>query len=115
MAWTVEFYVDRRGRSPVAGFLDGVGRKDLARIRNAIRLLTEFGLELGQPHVKHVSGKLWELRVRSSGQAYRILYFVHVGQRFVLLHAFVKKTAKTPQSAVNIAEARMAEYLERTQ
>jgi phage-related protein len=35
------------------------------------------------------------------------------GRRFVLLHAFTKKTQKTPAAEIETAKRRMADYLER--
>ena len=68
---------------------------------------------LGRPWVAPLGKGLWELRVRTSRQL-RILYFLHTGRTFVLLHAFVKKTREVPQSEIRIAARRMNEYLRRS-
>ena len=113
MAWTVEYYQDERGRYPVREFLDTLPEKDQARILQTAQLLEDFGLQFGAPYVKAVRGKLWELRVRAGRANHRILYFAFVGQRFILLHGFVKKTRKTPAREIEIAERRMAEFIAR--
>lgn len=113
MAWTVEYYQDEQGRYPVREFLDTLPEGDQARILQTARLLEEFGLQLGAPYVKAVRRKLWELRVRVGRARYRILYFAFVGQRFILLHSFVKKTAKTPLREIEVAEQRMADFIAR--
>jgi len=113
MPWTVEYYRDERGRYPVREFLDSLPPDDQARILQTARLLEDFGLQLGAPYVKAVRGKLWELRVRASRARYRVLYFAFVGQRFILLHGFVKKTTKTPRREIETAERRMAEFMDR--
>ena len=113
MPWTVKFYQDERGRYPVREFLDNLPQDDQARILQTARLLEDFGLQLGAPYVKAVRGKLWELRVRSGRARYRILYFAFVGQQFILLHGFVKKTAKTPRREIEIAERCMTEFIDR--
>ena len=41
--WTVENYIDPRGRSPVEEFLDQLPTDDRARIDHTIALLREFG------------------------------------------------------------------------
>jgi phage-related protein len=64
------------------------------------------------PYARHLTGKLWELRVPSGGQAYRVLYFAYAEHRFVLLHAFSKKTQKTPRREIDVALRRMTEFLE---
>lgn len=57
-------------------------------------------------------GKLWELRIRAGRKAYRVIYFAFTGQRFILLHAFLKKTRKTPRKQIAIAQRRLADFLE---
>lgn len=93
-------------------YLDGVGAKEAERIVFSLGLLREFGLNLGAPYVKNIRGKLWELRI-TGGNQHRVLCFATSGKCFVLLHAFTKKTGKTPSSEIKTAEQRMNEYLNR--
>ena len=111
MTWTVDLYRDAKGNVPVEDFLTRLPEKDRARIAWTINLLEEYGLQLGSPYVKHLRGKLWELRIRAGRSAYRIIYFAYVGQQFVLLHSFLKKTRKTLKRELEIAERRMADFL----
>ena len=108
--WGIELYTDHRGQSPVAEFLGTMPERERAEARNAFRLLREFGIVLGMPHAKPVTGhrKLWELR---AGPV-RLFYFAHTGRRFVILHAFRKKSQKTPTREIGIAERRMSEVIE---
>jgi phage-related protein len=55
---------------------------------------------------------LWELRVTGSLQ-HRVFYFAASGRTLVLLHAFAKKTPKTPSTELETAKRRMTEYLRR--
>ena len=111
--WRVETYVDDAGRSPVETFLSRLPTDDRARIIRTVEMLQDFGLQLSLPYVKHLENKLWELRVLAGRKAYRVIYFAWTGQRFILLHAFLKKTAKTPRQELAIAEARLADFLSR--
>ncbi len=111
--WTVEMYVDARGRQVVSDWLHGLGDKDRARVARTIGLLAEHGAQLGMPHSRHLRGKLYELRVSVGRRDYRVLYFATVGRRFVLLHGFSKKTDKTPAREMETAERRMADFLAR--
>ncbi len=111
MTWTVNLYRDARGNVPVEDFLVNLPETDRARIAWIINLLQEYGLQLGPPYVKHLRGKLWELRIRAGRSAYCIIYFAYVGQRFIILHGFLKKTRKTPRRELEIAERRMADFL----
>jgi phage-related protein len=111
MTWTIDFYRDAEGNIPVEDFLVDLPEKDRARIAWTINLLEEYGLQLGLPYVKHLRGKLWELRIRAGRKDYRIIYFAYVGQRFIILHGFVKKTQKTPRRELEVAERRMTDFL----
>lgn len=114
MAWTVEFYTEVSGRCPVQEFLDALPVKDNARVVRAMNLLEEFGLALRAPYVKHLTSyDLWELRVQTGRNDYRVFYFAHTGQRFVMLHSLRKKTQKTPPRDLEIAQRRMKEFLRR--
>lgn len=66
-----------------------------------------------EPLVRHLEGKLWELRRESDGNIYRLLYFFFTGRRIVVLHGFQKKTQKTPRREIEIALHRMQDFLQR--
>ena len=110
--WSVESYVDAHGHTPVEEFLNQLPIVDRARVDHTIDLLREFGLQLNLPYAKHLEGKLWELRTPVGHKDYRVIYFAFTGRRFVLLHAFLKKTQKTPKGDLAIARARLADFLE---
>lgn len=105
MPWVIELY--REGaRVPVEEFLNALDPLGRDRVTAKIDLLGEMGIRLGSPHVKHLQGKLWELRVKGRRQI-RILYFIASGRRIVLLHAFVKKTQVIPLREIETALGRM--------
>jgi phage-related protein len=64
---------------------------------------------IGEPHVKHIDGDLWELRPLS----YRILFFHWRGNKIILLHHFIKKTKKTPAKEIDQAMRNRKDFLER--
>jgi phage-related protein len=81
-----------------------------ARFLRLAERITAAGLEsLGEPHVKHLEGKLWELRLTGRDGIARALYVTAVGRRVVVVRAFVKKTQKTPRSEIEIALQRAKE------
>ena len=86
-----------------------LSEKEQARVQRIFGLLMDYGTQLGMPHSRHVRGKLWELRIATGREDYRILYVAAIGRRFFLLHAFPKKTAKTPERELAIAERCLAE------
>lgn len=81
-----------------------------ARLVRLLETVESLGLErMREPHVKHLEGKLWELRVKASEGIARGIYVAISGRRVVVLHVFVKKTQKTPLRALEIARARLTE------
>ena len=81
-----------------------------ARLLRLMQLIEVHGLEhLHEPHAKYLEGKLWELRAKASEGIARGLYVTVTGRRVVVLHAFVKRTTKTPPGALAIARERMKE------
>jgi phage-related protein len=64
---------------------------------------------LSEPHVKHLEGKLWELRLTGRDGIARVLYVTAVGQRVVVVRAFAKKTQKTPRAEIELALRRAKE------
>ena len=108
--WHVAFYQDALGRRPVQEWLMELAVTDRARVRRTLALLEAYGILLTMPHARHLHGKLWELRVAAGRRDYRVLYAAVVGRRFVLLHGFDKKTAKTPRRELEIAVHRLADF-----
>lgn len=113
----IEFYQNDKGEAPVQQYLDGLaanGSKDsrvkLNKIRDYMKVLSQYGTRAGQPYVKHLEGDIWELRPLLD----RILFFCWDGNRFVLLHQFMKQTQKTPKREIEQAKRNMIDYLERS-
>jgi phage-related protein len=79
---------------------------DFARI---VELLMEFGPNLHMPHSRAMGNGLFELRPRGKECVGRVFYCFVVKKRIVILHAFVKKTQRTPKQELNIARKRMKE------
>lgn len=111
--WNIIFYTKEDGTTPVQEFLDQLVVKHRAKALRDIDVLEQHGTALTEPNVKHIKGKLWELRIRSAKDISRVFYFVHVGTDIVLLHGFVKKTQKTPAREIEVAETYMNDYQRR--
>jgi phage-related protein len=81
-----------------------------ARLIRLMEAVENVGLEqLREPHVKHLEGKLWELRAKAAEGIARGIYVTVTGRRVIVLHVFVKKSQKTPPGALAIARERMNE------
>lgn len=74
--------------------------------------IAQTGLEgLSEPHVKHLEGKLWEMRLTGRDGIARALYVTAVGKRLVVVRAFQKKTQKTPRAEIELALRRAREVV----
>jgi phage-related protein len=81
-----------------------------ARFLRIAERIVSVGLErLSEPHVKHLEGKLWELRLTGRDGIARALYVTAMGRRVVVVRAFVKKTQKTPRAEIELALRRAEE------
>lgn len=99
MAWRVEIL-----NETVAGEISA-----LPADMQAERIVS-VGLEsLSEPHVKHLEGKLWELRLTGRDGIARALYVTAIERRVVVVRAFIKKTQKTPRAEIELAVRRAKE------
>lgn len=84
-----------------------------ARLIRLMEMVEALGLEqLHEPHVKHIDGKLWELRAKAAEGIARGFYVTVTGRRVVVLHVFAKKSQKTPRAALETARQRMKQVLQ---
>lgn len=102
MNWTVE--IAPAAEAEIAALPAALG----ARLVRLLEAVENVGLEsFHAPHVKHLEGKLWELRVRAESGAVRGIYVTATGRRLIVLHVFAKKSRKTPRKALSTARNRM--------
>lgn len=80
-------------------------RAKLTRILEIMKETSPF--ELGEPNVKSLGNKLMEIRLRGRSGISRVIYVLVSNKRIVLLHAFIKKTQKTPRLEIECALKRM--------
>jgi phage-related protein len=67
---------------------------------------------LREPHVKHLQGRLWEIRASGRDGIARAVYVTVRGRRVVVVLVFVKKSQRTPQRYLDLAVQRMKEIEE---
>lgn len=107
------FFTTERGDSPIDEFLDGLDKKSRAKVAAHLSLLEERGPNLKRPYADVVRGKIRGLRIHYSSNQYRILYFFHVRDQIVLVHAISKKTQQLKEKDIELAERRMQIWVER--
>ena len=102
MPWVVEL-LDFRVRDE----LEALPVDMKARFRRVVELIQNYGLEqMREPHVKHLEGALWEMRMKGRDGISRAIYITARGRRVVVVRVFVKKTPQTPRREINIAMQR---------
>jgi phage-related protein len=107
MGWRVEF-------------LNGVVREEMeaqpkdmrARFARISQLIQSAGLSnVREPYVKHLDGRLWEMRLKGKDGIARAVYVTAAGERVVVVRVFTKKTQKTPRREIELALERAKEVL----
>jgi phage-related protein len=104
MNYTIEYF-HKRVKAEIEGWPVSI-MADFARIA---KLLMEFGPNLRMPHSRAMGDGLFEVRPRGREGIGRAFYCFVVGQRIVILHAFIKKTQATPEQELKIARKRLKE------
>lgn len=107
MKWVIEYYTKPNGESPIMEFIDNLPLSTKARTFKTFDLLENYGLQIGEPHIKYLSNKLWELRIKASEGIYRFLFTIKKNRVIILLHAIHKKSRKIPKKELEIALRRM--------
>ncbi len=109
MQWAVELLDDR-----VRDEVEALPADMKARLRRIAELIQSYGLEqMREPHVKHLEGLLWEMRMKGKDGISRTIYVAARGRRVVVVRVFLKKTQKTPRREIDLAMERAKEVTER--
>ena len=105
MTWTVETL-----NETVDAELAELPPNMRARLVRIAELIESVGLpNVKEPHVRHVRGQLWEIRLKGKAGIARALYVTARAQRVVVVRAFIKKTEKTPTGEIDLALQRAKE------
>ena len=115
--YKIYFYKDRNGKELVKDYIqelashkDKDNRIKLTKIRDYLKMLSEYGTRVGVPYVKHLDGDIWELRLLRD----RILFAAWDKESFILFRQFMKQTQKTPPREIETAKRNLASYRERS-
>jgi phage-related protein len=105
MAWSFVF-----ANAEAKAELDALSVDLRASFERIVKLIQAFGLEqVHEPYIKHIEGRIWEMRLRGRDRIARALYLTARGRRVVILRVFVKKTQKTPRREIELARRRARE------
>ena len=105
MAWTVETL-----NETVDAEVADLPADMRARFVRIAELIEAVGLpNVREPHVEHIRGPVWEIRLKGKAGVARALYVTAKAERVVVVRAFVKKTQKTPTREIDLALERAKE------
>jgi phage-related protein len=101
----VIFFRTRAGGEPVRGWLKALSSEDRKRIGEDIKTV-EFGWPTGMPVCRPLGDGIYEVRTNlAQNRIARVLFYIDVKGRMVLLHGFMKKTQKTPGEDLELARS----------
>lgn len=104
MSWKVDFFNESVEEAILA-----MPTKIQARMIRLLELIEKHGANLGPPHTEPMGDGLFEIRAKAQEGIGRSLYCYMKGKHIIVLHAFVKKSAKTPKSELHLALKRKRE------
>ena len=110
----INFYETESGKSPVIDFLNSLTGKQAQKITWVLELVEETSIIPKQYFKKLINTEdIWEVRITFAGDIFRLLGFFEEDGNFIITNGFAKKTQKTPQKEIKLAEDRRRNYYER--
>lgn len=104
------FYRTEAGGEPVREWLKGLSPTDRKRTGEDIKTV-EFGWPVGMPVCRPLGSGIYEVRTTlAQNRIARVLFYIDRKNRMVLLHAFIKKTQRTPQGDLALAKSNKAKH-----
>lgn len=104
----VYFFATDTGNEPVREWLKSLPIDDKKVIGTDIRTI-QMGYPIGMPLLRKLAPNLWEVRSKISNGIARVIVTID-DNRMILLHGFIKKTQKTPQTDLDTAKTRLTHY-----
>src|SRR6266851_3067607 len=104
MEWEI-LYFSEDVQDAIMAFPPGIQ----ARYIHLTERMVQFGPDLGMPHTRALGKGLFELRLKAREGIGRVFFCPLSRRRIMMLHAFRKKSAKTPGKELKVARARLKE------
>jgi len=109
--YEIQFYKDENEKSPIEDFLDNLSSKQALKVTWVLNLIEEHE-NIPKTYFKKMINMddIWEVRIQSGNNAYRLMCFIFKQNIIVLTNGFHKKT---PKNEILLAERRKADWLRR--
>lgn len=109
----IYYYTSPAGSNPVKQFIDSLAPQQQTKILRIFQYIQRYGFTVRLPQIKKLTGSpLWEIKILGKHNL-RILYVIPKENLVLILHGFIKKTAKTPKKELETALNRYHEWLDR--
>jgi len=108
MDWEILYYSDEV-QETIGAWPVGI-RAYYARITER---MSAFGPNLGMPFTDSLGQGLFEIRARGKEGIGRAFFCTLVERKILILHAYIKKSQKTPARELEVARKRLAEIQRR--
>ncbi len=106
----VVFYRSNHKKEPVRDWLKALPKVDRQTLGQDIKTV-QFGYPIGMPLVRKLEPNLFEIRSQTTTGIARVI-FTMVENYMILIHAFIKKSQKTPIPDLKLARKRLKALLE---
>jgi phage-related protein len=111
---SISFYKTDSGKCPIEEHLDSLSDTQVAKITWVLKLIRETQNVSSKYFKKLVNtNDIWEVRVSVGNNIFRLLGFIQNQELIILTNSFQKKSQKTPQKEIKLAEKRKKDYLSR--
>ncbi len=104
MDWEIVYYSDEV-QETIGAWPVGI-RAFYARLAERMRV---FGPNLGLPFTRSMGQGLFEIRARGKEGIGRAFFCTVVKREIVILHAYIKKSQRTPARELEVARRRLAD------
>ena len=108
MEWRILYY-NRDVQETIDAWPVGI-RAYYARVTERMII---FGPNLGMPFTRAMGKGLFEIRCKGKEGIGRAFFCTIKERRIIILHAFTKKSQKTPKKEIEIARRRMRDVLKK--
>ena len=108
MDWEIVYYSD--DVQAVIGDWPAGMRAYYARLTERMR---SFGPNLGMPFTRSMGQGLFEIRAKGREGIGRASFCTVVERKIIILHAYIKKSQKTPARELEVARKRLADVQRR--
>ena len=108
------FFRTQNGKEPVRIWIDSLNEREKRSVSaDMLFVAKHFPNVPKRGMIRKISGQkdMWEIRIRLTNKINARILFLIYESKIVFLHAFIKKSRRTPQKDLDLANRRKQAYL----